>query len=197
MTRARASWWGWCWVMAGSLFLPTQAIANHMWVTKELPNEGGVQTIIDGQIFNSDPNSETFLVGSNQNDGNYIPQVINVNLYDDAAHTIVSDQLTITVPAQNPPQINVGLTSDTDGVPLPPLAPEDLALTETGDVQFVLSLTNDRGVETDIFVQSDAPEPPVVTTPEPSTLRLLAIGVLALLGYAAIPAIRSRRHALS
>ena len=40
----------------------------------------------------------------NFNDGNYVPQVVHVNLYDDAAHTILSDSLTITIPTQNPPR---------------------------------------------------------------------------------------------
>jgi hypothetical protein len=168
-------------VLLGSLLVPLQAIANHIWIVRELPNEAGVQTSIDGQIFNSDPGSETQLVGANLNDGNYVPQVINVNLYEDAAHTIVSDRLDITVPAQNPPQINVGLTSDTDGVSLQPLAPENIALTETGDVQFVTSLTNSNGVRTDIFVQSDVMDAAV---PEPSSVVLLAIGLLGLLGFA-------------
>jgi hypothetical protein len=168
-------------VLLGSLLVPVQAIANHIWIVRELPNEAGVQTSIDGQIFNSDPGSETQLVGANLNDGNYVPQIINVNLYEDAAHTIVSDRLDISVPAQNPPQINVGLTSDTDGVPLLPLAPENLALTETGDVQFVVSLTNSNGVRTDIFVQSDVLDSSV---PEPSSAVLLAVGFLGLLGFA-------------
>jgi hypothetical protein len=169
-------------VLLGSLLVPVQAIANHIWIVRELPNEAGVQTSIDGQIFNSDPGSETQLVGANFNDGNYVPQVINVNLYEDAAHTIVSDRVDITVPAQNPPQINVGLTSDTDGVPLLPLTPENIALTETGDVQFVTSLTNSNGVTTSIFVQSDAPE--VAGVPEPSGVVLLAIGFLGVGGLA-------------
>jgi hypothetical protein len=169
-------------VLLGSLLVPVRAIANHIWIVRELPNEAGVQTSIDGQVFNSDPRSETQLVGANLNDGNYVPQVINVNLYEDAAHTIVSDRLDITVPVQNPPQINVGLTSDTEGVPLPPLTPENIALTETGDVQFVVSLTNSNGVRTDIFVQSDLMD--AVAVPEPSSVVLLAIGLLGLLGFA-------------
>jgi hypothetical protein len=168
-------------VLLGTLFAPVQVIANHIWIVRELPNEAGVQTSIDGQIFNSDPGSETQLVGANLNDGNYVPQVINVNLYEDAAHTIVSDRLDISVPAQNPPQINVGLTSDTDGIPLLPLVPENIALTETGDVQFVTSLTNSNGIRTDIFVQSDVMD--AATAPEPSSVVLLVIGLLSLFGF--------------
>ena len=171
-------------VLLGALLVPMRAIANHIWIVRELPNEGGVQTSIDGRIITPDspPGSETQLVGANLNDGNYVPQVINVNLYEDAAHTIVSDRLDISVPVENPPQINVGLTSDTDGIRLPPLVPENIALTETGDVQFVTSLTNSNGVRTDIFVQSDAPEA-IGTIPEPSSVALLAIGLLSLLGF--------------
>jgi hypothetical protein len=168
-------------VLLGGLLVPVQAIANHIWIVRELPNEAGVQTSIDGQIFNSDPGSETQLVGANLNDGNYVPQVINVNLYEDAAHTIVSDRVDITVPVQNPSQINVGIISDTEGVPLQPLNPENIALTETGALQFVTSLTNSNGVTTSIFVQSDAPEGAV---PESSSVVLLAIGLLGLLGFA-------------
>src|SRR5262245_58476201 len=38
---------------------------------------------------------------------------------------------------------------DEDGVPLAPFTPEDLALIETGGVQFVTSLTNSNGIRTD------------------------------------------------
>src|ERR1700731_533711 len=115
-----------CLLLAGS-----SAMAHTIDII-ELPNGGGTRAIIDGTILNTFPGSETISAGVNFNDGNYIAQVINVNLYDDLAHTIVSDLFTITVPFQNLPQITVGLTSETAGVPLQPLSPESIGLTETG-----------------------------------------------------------------
>ena len=89
---------------------------------------------------------------------------------------IVSDRFTITVPAQNPPQITVGLTSETLGVPLQPLSPEDIGLTETGGLQTVTTLTNSNRIQTTIRLQSD--ELAVVApAPEPASL-LLAAAVL-------------------
>ena len=78
-------------------FAGSQAMAHTIDVI-ELPNEGGTRVIIDGSILNTFPGSETLSAGVNFNDGNYISQVINVNLYSDVGHTIVSDALTITQP---------------------------------------------------------------------------------------------------
>ncbi len=155
----------------------------------ELPNGGGTRAITDGNILNTFPNSETISVGVNFNDGNYVPQIINVDLYDDAAHTIVSDRLTITVPVQNPPQITVGLTSETAGIPLQPQSPENIALTETGGLQDILTLTNSNGIQTTIRLQSL--EEAVTATPEPAPMLLSAV---ALAGFAIH---RSRRFARS
>ena len=144
----------------------------------ELPNEGGVQIFTDGSLLNFFPGSETGIVGANFNDGNYTPQVINVDLYDDPSHLFVSDRITITVPAANPPQITVGLTSDTEGVPLAPQAPENIALTETGGLQVIATLTNSNGVQTTIRVQSDL-DPPAAA-PEPASFLLIGAGLIAL-----------------
>ena len=152
----------------------------------ELPNEGGTRVINDGSILASFPGSETISAGINFNDGNYVPQIINVNLYEDLAHTILSDALTITVPAQNPPQITVGLTSDTEGVRLPGLMPETIGLTETGALQQVITLTNSNGIQTTIRIQSDAPE--AVVIPEPSTLLLTVSALLGIFGFKRLPA---------
>jgi hypothetical protein len=106
--------------------------------------------------------------------------VINVNVYDDGAHTIVSDRFTFTVPAQNPPQITVGLTSETLGVPLQPLSTEDIGLTETGGLQTVTTLTNSNGIQTTIRLQSDEPAVVVAPAPEPASLLLAAAGLAGL-----------------
>src|SRR5215469_7551620 len=156
------------------LFVGSHAMAHTIDVI-ELPNEGGTRVINDGSILATFPGTETISAGINFNDGNYIPQIINVNLYEDAAHTIVSDALTITVPVQNPPQITVGLTSDTEGALLQGLFPETIGLTETGALQQVVTLTNSNGIQTTIRIQSDAPESLV---PEPSTLLLSGLGLL-------------------
>jgi hypothetical protein len=166
-----------CGVTVSLLLVCSQAIAHTIDVI-ELPNEGGTRVITDGNILNTFPGSETISAGVNNNDGDFIAQIINVNLYDDAAHTIVSDMLTITVPPANLPQITVGLTSDTEGIRLAPLSPETIGLTETGALQSVITLTNSRGNQTTIRIQSDAPE--ATATPEPSTI-LLAAPVLLVL----------------
>ena len=153
----------------------------------ELPNGGGTRALTDGNILNTFPGSETISAGVNFNDGNYVPQVINVDLYDDAAHTIVSDRFTITVPVQNPPQITVGLTSETPGIPLQPQSPETLALTETGGLQTIVTLTNSNGIQTTIRLQSL--EEAVTATPEPAS------GLLASLALAGFAFRRFRRSA--
>ncbi len=160
-----------CLLLAGS-----PALAHTINII-ELPNGGGTRAIIDGNILNTFPGSETISAGVNFNDGNYIPQVINVNLYDDLAHTIISDRFTITVPVQNPPQITVGLTSETAGVALQPLSPESIGLTETGAIQNVITLTNSNGIQTTIGIQSIEE---ATSTPEPVSLLLAAAGLIAL-----------------
>jgi len=147
----------------------------------ELANEGGVQIFTDGSLLNFFPGSETGIVGANFNDGNYTPQVINVDLYDGPSHLVVSDRITITVPAANPPQITVGLTSDTEGVPLAPQTPEDIALTETGGLQVIATLTNSNGVQTTIRVQSDLDTSAGV--PEPASFLLFGGGLIAWIGF--------------
>jgi PEP-CTERM motif len=161
-----------CLLLAGS-----PALAHTIDII-ELPNGGGTRAITDGTILNTFPGSETISAGVNFNDGNYTPQVINVNLYDDLAHTIVSDRFTITVPVQNLPQITVGLTSETAGVPLQPLSPESIGLTETGALQNVITLSNSNGIQTTIRIQSL--EEPVAATPEPASMLLAAAGLIGL-----------------
>jgi hypothetical protein len=173
-----------CLLLAGS-----PALAHTIDIV-ELPNGGGTRAITDGNVLNTFPNSETISAGVNFNDGNYVPQVISVNLYDDLAHTIVSDQFTITVPVQNPPQITVGLTSETPGVPLEPLSPENIGLTETGALQNVITLTNSNGIETTIRIQS-IEEAPATAMPEPASLLLTAAGLLGLAIWRSRPSKRA------
>lgn len=158
----------------------TRAAAIHTMDILELPNGGGTQARLDGVIVNTFPGSETISFGANLNDGAFIPQIINVNLYDDPAHTIVSDRFTITVPAANPDQITLGLTSATPGVPLQPLSPEDLGITEMSGLQVIKVLTSSTGAQTMIRLQSleDAGTAPV---PEPSSM---ALGVIGSVGFA-------------
>jgi hypothetical protein len=160
-----------CLLLAGS-----PALAHTIDII-ELPNGGGTRAITDGRILNTFPDSETISAGVNFNDGNYIPQLINVNLYDDPAQTIVSDRFSITVPVQNPPQITVGLTSETSGIPLQRLSPENIGLTETGALQNVITLTNSNGIQTTIRIQSIEE---VTATPEPASLLLVAAGLTGL-----------------
>lgn len=164
-------------------FILTFALASNLHAHTidivELPNEGGINIFTDGNLLNFFPGAESAIVGANFNDGDYVPQVINVDLYDDAAHTIVSDRIDITVPSQNPGQITVGLTSDTEGVPLAPLSPENLALTETGTLQNILTLTNSRGIQTTIRVQSDL-DAPIAEAPEPASFTFAAVGCVGL-----------------
>jgi hypothetical protein len=160
------------------LLIGSQARAHTIDIV-ELPNGGGTRAITDGSILNTFPASETISAGVNFNDGNYTPQVINVNLYDDQAHTIVSDQFTITVPVQNPPQITVGLTSETPGILLQSLSPESIGLTETGVLQNVITLTNSNGIQTTIRIQS-LEEAAVAASPEPASWLLAVAGFVVL-----------------
>jgi hypothetical protein len=166
--------------LAICLLLNCSPVLAHTIDIIELPNGGGTRAITDGSILNTFPGSETISVGVNFNDGDYVPQVINVNVYDDAAHTIVSDLLTITVFAQNPPQITVGLTS-LAGVALHPVLPEGIGLTETGALQTVTTLTNARGIQTTIRLQSDESGGVVAGAPEPSTVPLAVAGLTAMI----------------
>lgn len=169
-------------VLAIAMFvLPvqTRAAAIHTMDILELPNGGGTQARLDGVIANTFPGTETISFGVNLNDGAYTPGVINVNLYDDAAHTIVSDRFTITVFAANPDQITLGLTSATPGIALQPLSPEDLGITEASGLQVIKVLTSSTGAQTTIRLQSleDAITAPV---PEPSSLPLGVVGCMSL-----------------
>jgi hypothetical protein len=147
----------------------------------ELPNGGGTQAILDGRIFATFPGSETISFGANTNDGAYVPQVLNVDLYDDAAHTIVIDRFTITVPAANPDQITLGLTSETPGSSLQPLSPENIGLTETGGLQTITTLTASNGSQTTIRLQS-VEEVATTPVPEPSCFALAGAALVSLFG---------------
>jgi hypothetical protein len=160
----------------------------------ELPANGGIQIFLDGNLLNFFPGADSAIVGANLNDGDYVPQLINVNLYADPAHTILNDTIDIIVPAQNPGQITAGLDHATPGAPLTPLSPENLALTETGGLQTVDTLTNLRGVQTTIRLEAIISNP-VTATPEPASLALSFIGctLLLIVGYRrqkASPAVR-------
>lgn len=171
---------------SGMFILPeqTRAATIHTMDILELPNGGGTQARLDGNIVNTFPGSETISFGANLNDGAYTPQVINVNLYDDLAHTIVSDRFTITVFAANPDQISLGLTSATPGIPLLPLSPEDLGITETSGLQVIKVMTSSTGTQTMIRLQSldDADVTPQApqAVPEPSSLALSVLGSMSL-----------------
>lgn len=171
---------------SGMFILPeqTRAATIHTMDILELPNGGGTQARLDGNIVNTFPGSETISFGANLNDGAYTPQVINVNLYDDLAHTIVSDRFTITVFAANPDQITLGLTSATPGIPLLPLSPEDLGITETSGLQVIKVMTSSTGTQTMIRLQSldDADVTPQApqAVPEPSSLALSVLGSMSL-----------------
>jgi hypothetical protein len=171
---------------SGMFILPeqTRAATIHTMDILELPNGGGTQARLDGNIVNTFLESETISFGANLNDGAYTPQVINVNLYDDLAHTIVSDRFTITVFAANPDQISLGLTSVTPGIPLLPLSPEDLGITETSGLQVIKVMTSSTGTQTIIRLQSldDADVTPQApqAVPEPSSLALSVLGSVSL-----------------
>jgi hypothetical protein len=171
---------------SGMFILPeqTRAATIHTMDILELPNGGGTQARLDGNIVNTFPGSETISFGANLNDGAFTPQVFNVNLYDDLAHTIVSDRFTITVFAANPDQISLGLTSATPGIPLLPLSPEDLGITETSGLQVIKVMTSSTGTQTTIRLQSldDADVTPQApqAVPEPSSLALSVLGSMSL-----------------
>ena len=171
--------------IAVCLLLTALPATAHTIDILELPNGGGTRAVTDGSILNTFPASETISVGVNFNDGNYLPQVLNVNVYDDAAHTTVSDQLTITVPSANPPQITVGLTSMTPGIPLSALTPESIGITETGALQPIVTLTNSNGIQTTIRLQSNEPAggTGLPGVPEPAPFLLTATGVAGLITF--------------
>jgi MYXO-CTERM domain-containing protein len=101
---------------------------------------------------------------------------------------MLSDALTITVPGQNPGQIAVGLTSDTEGTALQGFSPENIGLTETGGLQIITTLTNSNGIQTTIRLQSDEAAGPAPTVPEAS---YFALAAAALVGFLSV---RRRRR---
>lgn len=95
--------------------------------------------------------------------------------------TLLSDTILVAFPSF--PTATITFTSDTEGVPLPPLPGTNPSMFEDGTVQLASSIFwhfNVGGVITDatdnISFQSDV-------VPEPSTFLLLGTGFLGFLGY--------------
>jgi hypothetical protein len=96
---------------------------------------------------------------------------VNFNIFDDAAHTVLSDTLSIFVNATN--DIEIDFFS---GVGVTLLGGNPTAVTETGGIQdvFTISFTNRDITPLDVEFQSDE------AVPEPSSLLLLVAPVLGL-----------------
>lgn len=144
-------------------------------------------SIINGTMFPATPNGITFSVmGETANVIWTSPANIvsiggtnqRVNILEppgDPDAGAISDTL---FQAGGNPTSTTTFTSDTDGIPLPPLPPPALTLTEDGTIQgaatIMFHLAGGQTVNDRLFFQSDV-------VPEPSTFALMGFGIGLLL----------------
>ena len=102
---------------------------------------------------------------------------LNLNIYEDASHTVLSDTLALSSVG---PAGNIGVSfvfaSDVDGTVLSPLA-NATSLVEDGTVQTATTVTVSNGASQQYTFQSDAQ-----VVPEPSSMLLLGTGLAGLAG---------------
>jgi hypothetical protein len=152
-----------------------------------------ISVFFNGSPFGTCPEVTGVSCITTANGGTGIPTVgglvfpINFNIYEDGSLTVLSDTFSLslqdfTSSGGGPHDIVATFTSDVDGRSLPPLTGGTLfSLVETGDIQTLatVTVTDDFG-NLHPFEYQFASD--VSDVPEPSSLLLLVVGLLGLVG---------------